>query len=296
MSQQKTWGSVIAALIFLFCFSSSVLAVGHKTGVFWEVISPDGKVSHLLGTSHLKDLEMVEVFDMLEPYLKIKRVVLVEYIVKDENDNQLFLDTLYNHQGSPIFHELIAKNKDILISLLDDSPKYIIRNLKKISPAILYSHLSNPSIETDEFMDMKIINYTNLHDISLKGLEEVKDSIHAIEQIGDEIFVKLILEGVKNTEKLISARNKIKQLYFAEDLVGMQNTIQDHDIDKKLADEFLEVMVFKRNQHMLETALPELEKGNAFIALGAGHLAGSQGFLNLLEENGYQLKRRHIFH
>jgi len=36
---------------------------------------------------------------------------------------------------------------------------------------------------------------------------------------------------------------------------------------------------------------PRLEEGNAFIAIGAGHLPGDEGVLNLLYQQGYKVTR-----
>ena len=51
--------------------------------------------------------------------------------------------------------------------------------------------------------------------------------------------------------------------------------------------EFEERVVTLRNHVMAERAGPILDRGNAFIAVGALHLPGEQGLVALLTQAGY---------
>jgi uncharacterized protein YbaP (TraB family) len=46
-----------------------------------------------------------------------------------------------------------------------------------------------------------------------------------------------------------------------------------------------------RNYHWINSLLPELNRGGVFTSVGAGHLFGSHGLINLLRENGFQISR-----
>lgn len=50
---------------------------------------------------------------------------------------------------------------------------------------------------------------------------------------------------------------------------------------------FLDRLITLRNYRMRDRALPLLNRGNAFIAVGAAHLPGKEGLLSLLETAGY---------
>lgn len=61
------------------------------------------------------------------------------------------------------------------------------------------------------------------------------------------------------------------------------------DMDKR-KDNY-ELLFFKRNESWIEPIKQHVQKGNVFIAFGAGHLYGERGVLNLLKKEGIEAKR-----
>jgi len=64
---------------------------------------------------------------------------------------------------------------------------------------------------------------------------------------------------------------------------SMEMQSQDDELAKRL----MHSLIDERNQRMLERMLPELKKGRTFIAVGALHLPGEFGLLNLLRKAGF---------
>jgi hypothetical protein len=57
--------------------------------------------------------------------------------------------------------------------------------------------------------------------------------------------------------------------------------------DDALAKRLMDSLINQRNNRMLERMLPKLKQGRVFIAVGALHLPGEHGLLNLLRGAGY---------
>ena len=49
-------------------------------------------------------------------------------------------------------------------------------------------------------------------------------------------------------------------------------------------------MVTARNRTMAERAMPFIDAGGAFIAVGALHLPGEEGLIELLRKKGYRVE------
>ncbi|MGE5765707.1 MAG: TraB/GumN family protein [Bacteroidota bacterium] len=50
-------------------------------------------------------------------------------------------------------------------------------------------------------------------------------------------------------------------------------------------------MLNDRNRLMVERMMPLMQRGSTFVGVGAGHLAGEEGILRLLEQRGYTVTR-----
>jgi len=50
-------------------------------------------------------------------------------------------------------------------------------------------------------------------------------------------------------------------------------------------------MLDDRNRTMVKRMIPLLQRGSAFVAVGAAHLPGEEGMLYLLEQEGYRVTR-----
>jgi uncharacterized protein YbaP (TraB family) len=60
--------------------------------------------------------------------------------------------------------------------------------------------------------------------------------------------------------------------------------------DQRLADDLQRRLIRDRNRLMAERMQPYLEQGRAFVAVGALHLPGADGLLQLLQQRGYALQ------
>ena len=54
---------------------------------------------------------------------------------------------------------------------------------------------------------------------------------------------------------------------------------------------FYAELLDRRNERWLPLLLPEVERGGAFIAVGAAHLLGDNGLLHVLEARGFKIAR-----
>ena len=80
----------------------------------------------------------------------------------------------------------------------------------------------------------------------------------------------------------------LKNAWLNSDLALLESlSTQQLDATTSSNSKFKENMLDNRNKIMLERMQPRLDEGNAFIAVGALHLAGKAGLLNLLAQQGY---------
>ena len=78
--------------------------------------------------------------------------------------------------------------------------------------------------------------------------------------------------------------------YLARDLAGLAEMgnkplASDDHLYQTVTDRLLS----QRNARMADRMAPILKEGGAFIAVGAAHLPGDRGLLNLIEKAGYRV-------
>ena len=85
---------------------------------------------------------------------------------------------------------------------------------------------------------------------------------------------------------------ELKQAYLARDLPRLLE-LGRQDLEKPdpaLAEYLLDRLVDGRNWLMLERVQPYLRKGGTFVAVGALHLPGPDGLLQLLQARGFLVR------
>ena len=85
----------------------------------------------------------------------------------------------------------------------------------------------------------------------------------------------------------------IKEAYLARDIGAIYQLMSESPMadDPELMQLFKERVIDQRNARMVERMMPRLAEGKAFIAVGALHLPGERGVLNLLDQRGYAITR-----
>ena len=87
----------------------------------------------------------------------------------------------------------------------------------------------------------------------------------------------------------------LKRLYLAGDLEAVFR--RSYEPARRLGPKsmlaVIERLLDDRNAVMVERMTPLLKEGNAFIAVGAAHLPGRAGVLQMLVDQGYKVTRVH---
>lgn len=124
--------------------------------------------------------------------------------------------------------------------------------------------------------------------------KEAAMEIHSLETAAfqmalfDQVPMEVQIEDMLNT---LSDEGKeefevLKRAYLTEDVAAMDAAMADSDMMKAYGP----VLLSKRNQAWMEV-LPDLfQKQSNLVAVGAGHLTGEDGLLELLKDAGYKVE------
>ncbi|RUO50838.1 TraB/GumN family protein [Pseudidiomarina aquimaris] len=121
----------------------------------------------------------------------------------------------------------------------------------------------------------------------VEGLETVDFQFGVFEQIPHAEQVQWLADALEDEAGAKAELQRMIDLYQAEDIDGMYGMFIEMD---EYA-EYKEVLLDQRNFAWQESLDKELQaEGSEFIAVGAGHLGGKAGMINLLRERGYTVE------
>lgn len=277
-------------LILYFTFLPSRV-FGFDKGLLWQIEAPNGAISQLFGTMHLIDEDMNAVFEMISDDVKQSRITFIEYTL-DETNNAFILNNLIKTK-TPMKDRLSAKELFKLKQFMQKN-NLPFEALQSASPFLIHSYLMNPGSMHSMQIDFKIGDLALKQGIPLKGLEKAEAVFNRMLAFDNSFYISAIKNLIRNIDVLPTHIKKIKAFYFKEDLNSILSSINEKGVDKKLNKAHVSSLVNERNISMFNSAHAELDKGKVFIAVGAAHLGGEKGLLNLLKNAGYKMTRLEV--
>lgn len=282
--------------------------IPNGEGLLWRVTTPDGEISYLFGTIHLSELSVPEISPTVLDLIQKSSLIVTEIpdianetLVAERSVMQMGKMFLGNGKTLKNFMSADAYGKlETLMEKMGLPPFALIG----FRPFVVTSLISIPSCELpgmlestngmNNSVDVRIASAAEAAGIPTSGLETFAEQMEAITAIP-------LVEGVAMLENLVMHEDQIED--FAATLVALYHAER---MDQMLALERIEMpfapladipegfaksMITDRNQRMAERSLPFLNEGGAFIAVGALHLPGEQGLIELFREAGLEVNR-----
>jgi uncharacterized protein YbaP (TraB family) len=281
---------IILLLAVVFCFSSKNLyaqstADWPKT-LLWR-ISGNGlsKNSFLYGTMHLQDRRLFYFTDSLYYYLEKADGYALEI------DLQEFMDSIIQKVVDQKQEELFDKKrftgkdkKKIIDSLISNVKKFKDKaskeQLKQLREEKLKKAIKNKEMPT--IMDAYLYGIAKRQGKWLGGIEDIQDQLSLFDELGAEITSE---ELMMPDTQLATSLEKMINVYLAADLGKIEEFAGNN-----YSEEFEDMMFLKRNIKMATRMDSLAHVRSMFFTVGAAHLPGDSGVINLLRGKGYKLE------
>jgi len=158
-------------------------------------------------------------------------------------------------------------------------------NYNKFKPFMLMSVILSTSIgEELASYEMTFIEMTKKANKEMEGLETFADQVEAFDGKPYDEQLDDLVEMLEDSEKNNEMYQKLLSLYLKEDVDGMYDYMDDF---MKGDVESMKVFLDDRNNNWIPKITEFSKKESVFYAVGAAHLGGEQGVINLLKKAGY---------
>lgn len=280
--------------------------VPNGTGIFWKIEKQGLAPSWLLGTMHVTDPRVLTMPPGAREAADAADTVVIE---SDEIlDEQKASATLLMHpeltmftDGTSIKDHLDAEDLTALEKGLKERG-LALGAVSKMKPWILASFVALPACEMSRkaggasFLDKQIAENAVKAGKSLVGLETMVEQLQAMADLPVDFHFQALIETIALGDTMEDVTETMTELYLSGE-IGMTMPMlkavapMPKDGDESAYAAFEDRIVRDRNLVMAKGSLPLLEKGNAFIAVGALHLPGEEGLVELFRKQGFTVTR-----
>ena len=284
----------ISAIFLLAMFSLAAAGQKKNNSLLWK-ISGNGleKPSYLFGTIHmlckddayLSDNMVKAIREADRVYLELDMDNLFEMIgmmSKMKMKNDTTLKDLLTEEEYALTKTFFEKKKTVL-------PFSVLETYK---PMVASSLLMESSMACDQQVAMEslIMEEAKKNGKRIDGLETMAYQMSVFDSIPYRLQAKELYKSIADEEKSQKEGEKIMtemmNAYREQDLEKLSALIASADNDMS---GFEDLLLYNRNRNWvakLKTLLPEKA---LVVAVGAGHLPGEQGVIELLRKEGYKL-------
>ena len=118
------------------------------------------------------------------------------------------------------------------------------------------------------------------------GLETIEFQMSVFDSIPYVAQAEMLVETIKSGDKENSEFDVMIEMYKNQKINDMIAMMSDED--EQLSD-YEDILLNKRNEAWISGMKSMMIEMPTFFAVGAGHLAGERGVINLLKKEGYTL-------
>jgi uncharacterized protein YbaP (TraB family) len=272
----------------------------NTEAVLWKIEKPGIAPSYLLGTMHLSDPRISQLSAQEKDLIAHSKSVALE--IADLSEKALG-DAMIKSGHLLVYTD--GRTLDARLS--DDEFKIVQRVVTQagmpeevsalVKPWLVSMLLATSDCERKQVasgakvLDSQVAEEAQKNGLTVKGLETIEQQLESLASIADDQQIDMLKIGLKYADRSDDQMETIVQMYLKRE-IGAAMPFQlalaaESGVPASAFDGFKKALLSDRNIRMRDAAEPLLQDGNAFIAVGALHLIGTEGLVALLRERGY---------
>lgn len=261
-----------------------------RAQVFYSVVSPEGDQNWLLGTIHSEDERVLDFPPVLEQALVQAETVALELVPDTE-----MLRRLAAAMQLPSDQRLSDRLDEALYSrVLAALTDYGLDpdGVDRLQPWAAALTLGQPPVSSGRFMDLVLARQAAESGALVVALETLEEQLSFFTGLGEPAHLALLRQAVEDHASGREAFAALLDAYLASDLDCLQRLAKGQlsRLPESVQVRFRVHGIVQRNVEMARRAQPLLDQGAALIAVGALHLIGEQGLVNLLRAQGNRVE------
>lgn len=275
-------------------------ATKNADAILWKIEKEGRPASYLFGTVHLTDERVTTLSPAVKAGLKDAKVIALEVSDLSEQATSSVIA-----KSAPLVMFTDGRRLDGLLSTAEyDTVKSVIGRAgmpadlaSTFKPWIVTMILSVSDCERDKVqggarvLDMQLAEIGKERGLDVVGLETIPAQLEALAAVPEQQQVDMLRASLKFADRTNDMMETLVQLYLSRKIAAAMPfqiaLAEQAGVSAQAFAGFQQKLLLERNAKMHEAADPLLEQGGVFIAIGALHLPGDQGLVELLRQGGY---------
>ncbi|MBO6880164.1 TraB/GumN family protein [Winogradskyella sp.] len=279
---KRILSAFVATLISIFSINAQEL----ENSTLWK-IEGNGleNPSYLFGTIHLTCDATLE--DDVKRALDETSQIVLELDMDDPTMQTKLMSGIYLSEGESIKDYVSDNEYKAIDSLLTNQLGMPLKLMENVKPfflsSSLYPKMLDCSMQSFELEFMKVAKEQNE---DIKGLETVEDQLKVFDEIPlKDQYADLVRMAEDNLQYDKTSFAKMLDIYKKENITELLELMNDEN--NITVSEHQDIPLDERNKNWISKITEYAKEQPTFFGVGAGHLAGKNGVINLLRNAGY---------
>lgn len=277
----------ILSVPYLFAAFFASGQVPTERTLLWKIEGQDNAApSYLYGTIHIMCPGDIKVTPQLQQSFDGVRQLYLELDMDNPATMLKMMTGMMMNDGSTLETLLSERDYDSVSAIFKSKTSMPLALLNRAKPILLMSMIY-PSLLgcTPEGWETEFVKMAKEKEMEVLGLERVEEQIGVLDSIPYKVQAEMFLKTLYNLDSAKLSFDKMVEMYKSQDIQRMvDETSSDEDFGK-----YEEVMLRNRNQNWIPVMAAAMKKMPTFFAVGAAHLGGTDGVINLLRKAGYKV-------
>lgn len=288
MSKQPILHLLFFSLVLLVVFAFNKKKKPKET-LLWEITSPNTKEkSYLFGTIHLIEKEFFKFPESLKEKIQSSKKIIFEL----PYPNNTSVRDLLIFPGKNILNDFSENEKIKILNWFKQHLKIaendFLSNYSEFKPFVLAQTIIQfQFLDNSISYEQEIYKVVKSKSIQIEGLESINDQLKVLDSIPYQTQLKNIITAIDSFDIYGNTLKEIQLAYKNQDLKKIYQWMLK---DASLSSYPLTSVLDERNKKWISSIEKNINQSSTFIAVGAGHLAGENGLIELLKRKGYKLK------
>lgn len=275
---------VVAALSIF-----SITAQNLENSTLWK-IEGNGleKPSYLFGTIHITCNATLE--DDVKKALDETTQIVMELDMDDPSMQMKMMKSIYFKDGKTLKDFVSEEDYKSIDSLFINNMGMPVKMLEKVKPFFLSSMFFPKMLDCPmQSFELELTKIAKEQEEEIYGLETLEEQIQVFDDIPlEDQYADLVRMAKDNLEYDKETFSKMLKLYEEENITAILDMMDD-DTNKTVS-EHQDVLLKQRNENWISKIEEYAKDQPTFFGVGAGHLPGKNGVIQLLRNAGYTVE------